>query len=112
MPKDYKKLFLEEQTSKLKTELEMNNLKKEIDELKKNSLFSQNQHQQFQQQPYGGGSPIQQPVQPASQFEADVKYIVGLSQRMSYLLKECRTLMLPMDLGKRIDAVLREIDRL
>lgn len=106
MPKDFKKLYLEEQTAKLKLELENASLKKEIEELKKNSLFQQ---QQFQQtQVYG-----QQPQNPQaqSQFEADVKYIVGLAQRMSDVLRDCRRLMLPMELGKRIDTVLREIDR-
>lgn len=106
MPKDFKKLYLEEQAAKLKVELENTSLKKEIEELKKNSLFQQ---QQFQQQPVYGQQP--QNPQAQSQFEADVKYIVGLAQRMSEVLRDCRRLMLPMELGKRIDTVLREIDR-
>jgi hypothetical protein len=109
MPKDFKKAFLEEQNAKIKTELEMTNLRKELEELKKNQAF--NQYQQQPQQPYGYGVPPPVEQQP-TQFEADVRYIVGLCQRMSVVLRKCRNLMLPMSLGKEIDAVLREIDSL
>jgi hypothetical protein len=103
MPKDFKKMYLEEQSAKLKLELEVANLKRENEDLKKVQLF----HQQAQIQ----NNPSQTPAQ-TSQFEADVKYIVGLSQRMSITLQKCRKHMLPMELGKEIDAVLREIERL
>lgn len=107
MPTDYKKKFLEEENKTLKIQMELDSMKKEVESLRKNQSvmtnFSPNQNT-YQQN---------QPVQPISKtFENDVKYIVELSQRMSSLLKECRNCMLPMSLGKRIDAVLREIDRM
>ncbi len=108
MPKDFKKMYLEEQNSKIKTELEMNNLRKELDELKKNQVF--NQYQQGNQPSIQHNTPPPQPQ--VSQFENDVRYIVDLCQRMSVVLKKCRSLMLPMQLGKEIDTVLREIDKL
>ena len=105
MPTDYKKKFLEEENKTLKIEMELNSMRKEVELLRKNQSVMNNFSQQ-QNQP-------QQTQQPISKtFESDVKYIVELSQRMSTLLKECRRQMLPMDLGKKIDAVLREIDRM
>lgn len=106
MPTDYKKKFLEEENKTLKIQMELDSMKKEVESLRKNQSvmtnFSPNQNIQNQQS--------NQPI--SKTFENDVKYIVELSQRMSSLLKECRNCMLPMTLGKRIDAVLREIDRM
>ena len=108
MPTDYKKKFLEEENKTLKIEMELNSMKKEVELLRKNQSvmnnFSSQQNQNQNQQQ------LQQPI--SKTFEKDVKYIVELSQRMTTLLKECRRQMLPMDLGKKIDAVLREIDRM
>jgi len=105
MPTDYKKKFLEEENKTLKIEMELNSMRKEVELLRKNQSVMNNFSPQ-QNQP-------QQTQQPISKtFESDVKYIVELSQRMATLLKECRRQMLPMDLGKKIDAVLREIDRM
>lgn len=100
MPKDYKKMYLEEQTNKLKQDLELANLRKEIEDFKRNQLLIQQQQL------------LQPPQQTNTQFENDVKYIVDLSQRMAGLLREIRRQMLPMEIGKKIDVVLREIDRL
>ena len=108
MPKDFKKMYLDEQNARLKQDLLISDLKKEMEDLKKNQLFQQQQFTQQPQSPYAPNQPQQQPTQ----FEADVRYIVGLCQRMSIILKDVRRLMLPMELGKRIDVVLREIDRL
>lgn len=105
MPTDYKKKFLEEENKTLKIEMELNSMRKEVELLRKNQSVMNNFSQQ-QNQP----QQVQQPI--SKTFESDVKYIVELSQRMSTLLKECRRQMLPMDLGRKIDAVLREIDRM
>ena len=105
MPKDFKKMYLDEQNARLKQDLVISDLKKEMEDLKKNQLFQQQQFTQPQ-------SPYAPPQQQPTQFEADVRYIVGLCQRMSVILKDVRRLMLPMELGKRIDVVLREIDKL
>jgi hypothetical protein len=107
MPKDYKKMYLEEQTNKLRQELEMEKMKKEIDDLKQ---MNQNRSEIFNPPPQQTSTPYADPINTG--FQNDVKYIVELSQRMSNLLKECRRYMLPMELGKRIDSVLREIDRM
>jgi hypothetical protein len=106
MPKDFKKAFLEEQNAKIKTELEITALKKELEDLKKNQVYNQFQPQQ---QIYPQNNPVQEPV---SQFESDVRYIVGLCQRMSVVMRKCRQQMLPMSLGKEIDILLRELDKL
>lgn len=98
MPKDYKKLYLEEQNSKYKLDLQINDLKNEVESLKRIKFTEQLNQPQAQQQ--------------VSQFEADVKYIISLCQRQSILLRECRNQMLPMSLGKQIDSLLRETDRL
>jgi hypothetical protein len=105
MPRDFKKAFLEEQNAKIKTELEITTLRKELDDLKKNHVYNQFQQPQQTYQPI----PVQEPV---SQFETDIRYIIGLCQRMSVVMKKCRQQMLPMSLGKEIDVVLKELDNL
>jgi hypothetical protein len=111
MPRDYKKMYLEEQTNKLRQELEIEKMKKEIDDLKR---INQNRSEIFnppqQQNPVTPQSPYADPIN--TSFQNDVRYIVELAQRMSVILKECRLHMLPMELGKKIDGVLREIDRM
>jgi len=102
MPRDYKKMFLEEQNKNLKLEKDLSEARKEVEILKSNQSVMNNFSPNSQQ-----SSP-----QLSKSFENDVKYIVELSQRMSSILKECRRHMLPMDVGKKIDAVLREIDRM
>jgi len=106
MPRDYKKMFLEEENKNLKLERELLDLRKENETLKNNQSVMNNFSPQNHQDP---NIP---PQQISKSFESDIKYIVELSQRMSFLLKECRQCMLPMGLGKKIDTVLREIDRM
>jgi len=101
MPKDYKKMFLEEQNKNLKLEKELSEAKKEIETLRSNQSVMNNFSPNSTQTP-----------QLSKSFENDVKYIVELSQRMSIILKECRRHMLPVDVGRKIDNVLREIDRM
>jgi len=106
MPKDFKKMFLEEQNKNLKIEKELNEMKKSVDELKKNQSVMNNFSPQNSQN-------IQQPIpQISKSFENDVRYIVELSERMTKILRECRRYMLPMELGKKIDTILREMDRM
>ena len=107
MPRDYKKMFLEEENKNLKIEKELVNIKNQVEELKNNQSVMSTFSPQNSQDP-------QQPQNPqlSKSFENDIKYIVELSQRMSTLLKDCRRYMLPMELGKKIDSVLKEIDRM
>jgi len=106
MPKDFKKMFLEEQNKNLKIEKELNEMKKSVEELKKNQSVMNNFSSQNSQN-------VQQPIpQISKSFESDVRYIVELSERMTNILRECRRCMLPMELGKKIDTVLREMDRI
>ena len=106
MPKDFKKMFLEEQNKNLKIEKELNEMKKSVEELKKNQSVMNNFSTQNSQN-------TQQPIpQISKSFENDVRYIVELSERMTNILRECRRHMLPMELGKKIDNVLREMDRM
>lgn len=44
-------------------------------------------------------------------LENDIEALIRISIRMKYLLEKCRTqLMIPIDLGKQIDQVIKEIE--
>ena len=44
-------------------------------------------------------------------MEKDITALLQISMRMKYLLEQCRSqTMLPMDLGRKIDSVIKEIE--
>lgn len=44
-------------------------------------------------------------------MERDIAALLQISMRMKYLLEQCRSqTMLPMELGRRIDSVIKEIE--
>lgn len=44
-------------------------------------------------------------------MEKDIAALLDVSMRMKYLLEQCRTnMMLPLDIGRQIDRVLKEIE--
>ena len=44
-------------------------------------------------------------------FEQDIKNLIQISMKMKNLLEQCRSqTMLPIDLGKQIDKVIKEIE--